>query len=303
MQLAVPDLVSSSYLPAVVAARTWKPSDTGGELKLVHIFPARAAAEALRDGRVELLAGPAHAVLHTFPNWKGIKILMALSQRTYWLLVARADAPVEPGRPEQLRDLRIAVAPGPDLALRQLLHDWGIDPAERHLQLSPLPTGPLEGESYGVRAAAALKRGTIDAFWANGLAAAIATSQGVGRIVLDPRRGDGPPSAATYTFPALFSTDRVIRADRERVRLAARAVATAQARLRRDPQLARTAVGDLFPEREAALLPELVRRDADFYDPDTSPETIDALNRFATAIGLLHAGEPHEPVVADLGAR
>ena len=43
------------------------------------------------DGEVDFVAGPAHVILLAFPEWQGAKLLAALSQGMYWILVMRAD--------------------------------------------------------------------------------------------------------------------------------------------------------------------------------------------------------------------
>src|SRR5436190_2018123 len=53
-----------------------------------------------------------------------------------------------------------------------------------------------------------------------------------------------------------------------------------------------------FPAAELALIPELVRRDAAYYDPAISRETVDSLNAFARATGLLSRAPAYERVVA-----
>jgi ABC-type nitrate/sulfonate/bicarbonate transport system substrate-binding protein len=297
MRLALPDLVSSSYFPALAATTL---PDTDGKpstLELVHLFPARVAMQALSDGEVDAVAAAAHEPLAVFPQWRGATLLMALAQRTYWLLVVRADAAIGRNEPNDLHDLTIAAAPGPDLALRRLLHDWNIDDADRRITIRPLANPQHSTESFGIRAAQALRAQTIDAFWANGMAAQIAVDTGAGKIVLDPRRGDGPRQAAGYTFPALITSRRVLASRPELVHEAFRAVLGAQAGLRRDPSLARRAVAGVFPEREADVIEGLVRRDAPFYDPAITAETVRDLNSFAITSGLLDDQVAYDEVV------
>jgi hypothetical protein len=54
----------------------------------------------------------------------------------------------------------------------------------------------------------------------------------------------------------------------------------------------------LFPEAEAGLIAELIRRDAPFYDPAISEATVEAMNRFARGIGILSEPVPYGQVVA-----
>jgi hypothetical protein len=54
----------------------------------------------------------------------------------------------------------------------------------------------------------------------------------------------------------------------------------------------------LFPATEAGLIAELVRRDAPFYDPAITAETVAAMNHFASDLGILSGPAPYDQVVA-----
>src|SRR5439155_1761877 len=82
--------------------------------------------------------------------------------------------------------------------------------------------------------AAALERGDVDGFWANALGSETAVRRGVGKVVVDVRRGDGPPGAGQYTFAALSTTDALIARDPERVAAAVRAIVRAQRMLKKE---------------------------------------------------------------------
>ena len=97
MRLAVPDLVSNSYFPAVAAVELGFFKDEGLDVTLEHLFPIPRTMETLRDGGLDFVAGPAHAVLTAFPSWEGAKLIVALAQRTYWLLILRSDLGVQQG--------------------------------------------------------------------------------------------------------------------------------------------------------------------------------------------------------------
>ena len=124
--------------------------------------------------------------------------------------------------------------------------------------------------------------------------------QGVGTVVLDVRRGDGPEAARHYTFPAL-----VARSDcpPERATAAIRALTRAQQALREDPSRATNIGRRLFPPMEADLISELIARDAPYYDPAISPETFASLTRFAMDMGLLSKEVPYSQVVHPLPSR
>src|SRR5260370_470083 len=59
-----------------------------------------------------------------------------------------------------------------------------------------------------------------------------------------------------------------------------------------------TAEKRLIPAAELALIPEVVGRDAFYYDPTISRESVDSLNAFARATGLLSGAPAYERVVA-----
>jgi ABC-type nitrate/sulfonate/bicarbonate transport system substrate-binding protein len=208
----------------------------------------------------------------------------------YWLLVVRADLRAQRGDLSVLRGLRIGAAPGPDAGLVRLLQETRID----GVRVGPIPGTTEPGVSFGVTAARALEAGQLDGFWANGMGAEVAVRRGAGTVLLDVRRGEGPPTAWTYTFPALVCRDDLDESTRA---AAVRALLNAQDLLREDPQRA-TAVGQrLFPALEASLIAELIRRDLPYYDPSITPETFDALNRFARDVGLLYDTPNYEQVV------
>jgi NitT/TauT family transport system substrate-binding protein len=60
MKLAVPDLISNSYFPAVAAVALDYFEREGLDVELQLIFPVDEAYRAMRDGRVDLVAGAAH---------------------------------------------------------------------------------------------------------------------------------------------------------------------------------------------------------------------------------------------------
>jgi len=303
MRLAVPDLVSNSYFPAEAAVDLGFFRAQGMEVDLELISPAGKTMEALRNGAVDLVAGPAHATLLAFPGWHGASLLAALSQHTYWLLVLRSDLDFVPGDVQTVRGLRIGAAPGPDAALRRMLADAGIDPSRDGVDLAPVPGTGDPGISFGVHAARALEAGIIDGFWANAMGAEVAVRNGVGAVALDPRQGLGPPSARDYTFPALVASERLIEQNPFAAEGAIRAIVQAQRALRADPVLAGEVGRRLFPPGEAALIVDLVRRDSPYYSASIPPGAVASLNEFARQVGLLDGDVPYESVVAARFAR
>ena len=298
MRIAVPDLVSNSYFPAVAAIDLGFFQAQGIDAELEMVFPVGRAMAALRDGDIDFVAGPAHATLSAFPGWRGARLLAALSQHTFWLLVLRSDLGVQPGDVAGVKGLRIGAAPGPDVALRRLLAEADVDPMRDGVALAPVPGSGDPGVSFGIHAAQALEEGTIDGFWANAMGAAVAVRSGIGSIVLDPRQGLGPPSARDYTFAALVTTDRLIEDSPDTAEGAVSAVVAAQKALRADPSRAAEVGRRLFPPDEAALIEDLVRRDAPYYSAEISPASVASLNEFSRNIGLLSGDVGYEQVVA-----
>jgi ABC-type nitrate/sulfonate/bicarbonate transport system substrate-binding protein len=130
------------------------------------------------------------------------------------------------------------------------------------------------------------------------MGAEVAVRNGTGSLVLDARRGDGPAAARDYTFPALVTTQRRIDEEPQTAAAAVRALVRAQQAVYEDTGRA-TAVGRrLFPEAEAGLIAELIRRDAPFYEPAISKHSVDALNDFSRNMGLLSGEATYEQVVA-----
>jgi ABC-type nitrate/sulfonate/bicarbonate transport system substrate-binding protein len=296
IRVAIPDMVSPSYFPAIAAVELGFFAREGLDATVELIFPVTKTYEELREGRVGFVGGAAHAALYAFKDWRGCKLLCALSQNMYWFLVVRRDLGAKRGDLQVLKGLRIGAAPGPVDGLKRMLAESGIDP-EREVGIGPVPGSAGAGVSFGMAAARALEEGAVDGFWANGMAAEVALRRGTGTLVIDARRGDGPRGAQHYTFPALVAAQPSIDERPERVAAAVRAVAAAQGALKADPSLAVRAAQRLFPRAELALIAELVRRDAPYYEPLISRENVLALNAFAKACGLLSREPTYENVV------
>ena len=294
MKIAVPDLISPSYFPVIAAVEM---GFLHAELEL--LYPVTKTYEELRAGRLDFVGGAAHAALYAFPEWQGGKLLCALARHMYWFLVVRSDLKARKGNLRVVKGLRIGAAPGPVDGLKRMLQAAGVDPA-REVQIGPVP-GVLETASFGLMAARALEEGKLDGFWANGMGAEVAVRSGVGTLVLDVRR-DGPEEAKGYTFPALVTTEKLIREKPEAARAAIKAIIAAQEALKGDPNRATDVARKHFPPTETALIAELVRRDAPFYEAGISPGTVESMNRFARDIGLLSRPVAHQQVVARIAA-
>lgn len=244
-----------------------------------------------------MIAGSVHDVLTEFPRWEGAKLLVALSQGTPWLLVVRADLPARRGDIHAVKGLRLTAAPGPDLALKRMLLDCKIDPG-CDVQIVELPGARARDVSFGVFAARALEAGQIDGFWANAMGSETAVRRGVGKILIDVRRGDDPGDVRHFTFAGLATTDALIERAPESAAAAIRAIVKAQQTLREKPALAAEVGHSKFPPEAAALVTTVVERDVPFYDPVISEEAVAGLNRFARSVGHLRGPVPYDQVVA-----
>jgi ABC-type nitrate/sulfonate/bicarbonate transport system substrate-binding protein len=298
LRIAVPDLVSNSYFPIIAAVELGFFKEAGFEASVDLLFPVPKTFAALHDGELDFAVGSAHATLLAFPQWQGAKLLCAIGKHTYWFLVVRTDLKPKRGDLDIVKGLRIGAAPGVDLSLKQLLAEAGIDVVKDEVRIMPIPGAAGPNVSFGLAAAKALEEGKLDGFWANGMGCEVAVRSGIGTMVLDVRRGDGPPAARHYTFSALVTTEERIRQEPESATAAIRAVTNAQKALKENLNLATQVGKKRFPPREAALIAELIRRDLPYYDPTIGTETVVNMNRFAQDIGLLGEPVPYEDVVA-----
>ncbi len=297
MRIAVPDFVSSTLFSLIAAKELGIFKEEGLDVEIVLTY-GLGAVEALRDGTVDFSAGPAHAPLIVFPKWSGVKLIATLSQGAPWLLVMRSGIGARRGNLDAVKGRRIAANRGPDLVLKHMLREASIDIKKDRVEISTPPGTTGKEVSFGVASGRALAEGKVDGIWANVLGGEVAVHLGGGSVVVDPRRGDGPPGAGCYSFAALATTESNIETDPDRVEAVIRAVVRAQAVLRHDPLRATEVGKKVFPPVEAELIGQLVARDAEFYKPSISEETISELNRFAQAVGLLPGPVPYEQVVA-----
>jgi NitT/TauT family transport system substrate-binding protein len=210
MKLAVPDMISNSYFPAIAAAELGFFGAEGLDIDVELIFPVDKAYMALRDGAVDFVGGGAHAALAAFPQWQGVKLVCAQAQGMYWFLVMHRDLGVAHGDIAAVKGRSIGAAPWVEMGLRRLLVEAGIDLERDSVKIAPVPGALGAGVNFGVTAAKALEERKIDGFWANGMGAEVAVRRGVGTIVLDVRRGDGPKPCFNYTMASIATTDRLI---------------------------------------------------------------------------------------------
>ncbi len=297
MKLAVPDLISNSYFPAVAAIELGYFKEEGLAVDLELVFPVDKCYAALREGTIDLVAGSAHSALAVFPEWQGVKLLCAQAQGMYWFLVLRADIAASRGDIQAVKGLRIGAAPWVDVGLKQLLREAGIDEVRDAVTIAPVPGAQGAGTNFGLTAARALEDGRIDGFWANGMGTEVAVRRGAGRILLDVRRGDGPKNCFGYTMASIAATDEFVARDPDRAAAVVRAIARTHRALRDKVELAFDAARKHFPANEASLIVELIRRDLPYYQASISPDAVDSMNTFARAVGILKGDPGYHDVV------
>ena len=80
-----------------------------------------------------------------------------------------------------------------------------------------------------------MEEGKIDGFWANGMGAEVAVKRGLGTMVLDARRGDGPRLRG-YTFGVLATRADIVEKTPDKAAAAVRALVKTQKALKADPE-------------------------------------------------------------------
>ena len=294
MRLTVPDAISPSYFVATAAVELGFFKAEGIDMEFV--FPPPDSSKALRDGEVDFFGGSPYNGLRAFPGWRGGTMLCALSHYTYWFLTVRSDVEAERGDVNAVKGLRISASAGPGLTLKRLLEEAGIDFQRDNVQIVPGPRHTSPNWAWdGVRA---IEEGTADGYWGNGMRADLGVKRGIAKILLDVRRGDGPAPARHWTFPALTTTERLVKEHPEIAAGAVRAIVKTQRALKAEPSLAARAAQYLFPCEEAGLIAMEIARDAPFYDPTITEEMVARASQFAQDIGTLSGPVEYKQVVA-----
>jgi NitT/TauT family transport system substrate-binding protein len=300
MKIAVPDLISNSYFPVVAAVELGCFKEAGIDAEIELVFPVDKAYGHLKAGKVDFVGGSAHSAVAAFPNWDGVKLLCAQAQGMYWFLVMHADYGVKRGDIDAVKGRKIGAAPWVELGLRRLLREANIDVQRDRVDIAPVPSPHGEvSVNFGLNAAKALEARQIDGFWANGMGAEVAVSRGVGTVVLDVRRGDGPSGCFNYTMASLATADRLINSNPAAAEGAIRAVVKAQAALRRDVTLATKVANKVFPKSEAALIEKLILRDLPYYDASISKGFVAGMSLFSLDMGITTREVDYGQVVAE----
>ena len=293
-RLTVSDVVSPSYFVATAAVALGSFRGEGLDVELVPAPPD--GSQALLDGEVDFIGGSPYIALSAFTGWREGRILCALAHHTYWFLALRADIPARRGDLSVLKGLRISAAPAPGMALKHLLTQAGLDLDRDNIRIVPTPHHESGNWAWdGVRA---IQEDLADAYWGNGMRAALGVRHGLVRILLDVRRGDGPAAARRYTFPALVATSGFLSEHADAAAGAVRAIVKTQLALRADPNIAAEVGRSLFPEEEARLISNQVAHDSRYYKPQITREMMRGATLFARELGLLSGDVPYEEIVA-----
>jgi hypothetical protein len=192
VRVTVTDVVSPSYFVLTAAVELGYLAAEG--LAAEFILPPREASQELRDGALDLYGGSPYVGLMAFPEWRGGKLLCALSQGAYWTLAIRADLGVKRGDVDAIKGRRILAGGGPAIALKRILAEAGIDLERDGVQIVAPPWPPEPNANQARLGARAIEEGLADAFWGNSMRAEWAMRKGLATVLLDIRQGDGPPS-------------------------------------------------------------------------------------------------------------
>ena len=298
LKIAVPDLISNSYFPAVAAVELGLLAEQGLDSTIELIFPVSKAYAALREGTIDCVAGSAHSALAAFPEWEGAKLLCAQAQGMYWFLVMRSDLNAARGDVGIVKGKKIGAAPWVDLGLKRLLVAAGIDEKGDGVSIVPVPNTGEASTNFGLMAAKALQQGLVDGFWANGMGAAVAVQSGAGQIVLDVRRGDGPRECFNYTMASIAVTDDFLAQRPDDARKIVKAIDATHQALKRNVVLAEKVGRKVFSPNEAKLITGLIERDLPFYSTAISRDFVSGMNSFARGVGILQGDPQYQDVVA-----
>ena len=298
MKLAIPDLISNSYFPAIAAVELGFFKREGLDVALEMIVPVEDALAAMREGSIELIGCSAHLLVAGFPEWRGVKLICAQSHGMYWFLVMRADLGIGRGDLAALKGRSIGAAPWVAMGLRALLAAAGIDAERAGIRIAPIPGAHGAGINFGVTAARALEEGRVDGFWANGMGAELAVRRGTGTVVLDVRRGDGPKTCFDYTWPAIAATDALLARSPQTAAATMRAIVSTHNALKDNVELAFEVGRKLFPSTEATLITELNLRDLPYYDARISPAMVRSMTQFSRDVGILQGDPDYRELVA-----
>jgi len=133
MKLAIPDMISNSYFPAIAAIELGMFKAEGLDVAMEMIYPVDKCYAAMRDGAVEFVGGSAHSALAAFPEFQGVKLLGAQAQGMYWFLILHKDFAAKRGDISAVKGRSIGAAPWVEMGLRRLRLDDRADRGCRRL--------------------------------------------------------------------------------------------------------------------------------------------------------------------------
>ena len=155
MKLALPDMISNSYFPAMAAAELGFFAKEGLDVSLELMSPADKAYRALRRGRGRFRRCRSPCRARGLPAMAGHEAGLRAGPG-HVLVPGDARRPRRPPRrPASVRGRRIGAAPFVELGLRRLLMEEGIDP-DRDVAIAPIPGSLGLKVNTGVTAAQAL---------------------------------------------------------------------------------------------------------------------------------------------------
>lgn len=299
-RLVVADLGSPSYFVSTAAVVLGFFEREGIEMApVIGSEDVEQNTQGLKDGSAHFFGGASYGSLRTFPNFRGVKILCALAQYSYWFMGIRADLDVKKGDLQALKGLRISSSQAaPGQGLRHMLAEAGVDLERDNVKIVKSPSAGKHQKFRGMDGVDALQQGISDAFWGNGMRLELGVRSGLAKLHIDLRRGDGPPGARFYNFPALSASEEFVKAHPDVAAGAVRAIVKTQKALKENPALATEAGKKVFPPEETEIIAALVERDAPFYDAVVTREAIDGLNRFCVARGLIERAVGYDQLVA-----
>jgi hypothetical protein len=195
----VPDLDSPSYFVAVAAVELGLFKQEGIDVEF--IYSTLQGPELMRDGKLDFIGGPAYVATRTFPGWRGVKLLCALSQYSYWFMAVRSTLDVKRGDLEALKGLRISAAPPwPEMSLRYMWADAGIDLERDKIRIVP-PPPPYGDKGFMARNGVdSIIQNMADAYWGNGMRVALGESLGIANCISISGAAMDLRERATTTF-------------------------------------------------------------------------------------------------------
>src|SRR4051812_23099680 len=182
-RMMVADFDSPSYFVATAAVKLGFFKKQGIDVEFIAEYGAKHGPERLRDGHIHFFGGPAFAATRAFPAWKGVKLVAALAQHSYWFMGVRKHINIRRGDIKALKGLRISSSFAfPRTALRHLLIQAGMD--VDHDEVRIVESLPSKSETHSLDGLRALQENLADGFWGNGMRLALAEKAGVAKLHL-----------------------------------------------------------------------------------------------------------------------